>query len=164
MEPLPRRFEIMPAGLADAPAILALQRLAYQSEARLYGDWGIPPLVQTLEELRAELATLTALKAVPGEDASNIIGSVRAGLGTGPEADLCRIGRLMVHPGHQRQGLGTALLRAVEASFPAARRFELFTGHKSAGNLRLYRRLGYLPVRSKAVGPGLTLIFLEREA
>lgn len=162
MEPSTQRFamaqaEIMPADLADAEAILALQRLAYQSEAKLYDEWGIPPLVQTLEELRAEFPTRLVLKAMSG---AALVGSVQAGL----DGDLCRVGRLMVHPGHQRQGLGSALMRAVEASFPAARRFQLFTGHKSAGNLRLYQRLGYLPVRSEAVSPALTLIFLEREA
>ncbi|PKN07698.1 MAG: GNAT family N-acetyltransferase [Deltaproteobacteria bacterium HGW-Deltaproteobacteria-8] len=149
--------EIMPADLADAEAILALQRLAYQSEARLYDDWGIPPLTQTLEDLRAEFPTHLVLKAMSG---AALVGSVRAGL----DSELCRIGRLMVHPGHQRQGLGSALMRAVEASFPAARRFQLFTGHKSAGNLRLYQRLGYLPVRSETVSSALTLIFLERNA
>ena len=70
----------------------------------------------------------------------------------------------MVHPGHQRQGLGSALVRAVEACFPPVRRFRLFTGHKSAGNLRLYQRLGYAPVRDEVVGPALTLIVLERGA
>ena len=29
-------------------AILELQKLAYQSEARLYEDWTLPPLTQTL--------------------------------------------------------------------------------------------------------------------
>lgn len=30
----------------DAEAILTLQKLAYQSEARLYNDWSLPALTQ----------------------------------------------------------------------------------------------------------------------
>jgi hypothetical protein len=36
--------EISPAAVDDAEAILALQRLAYQSEAAIYDDFTIPPL------------------------------------------------------------------------------------------------------------------------
>ena len=36
------------AKVADAAEILALQKLAYQSEAELYGDDAIPPVTQTL--------------------------------------------------------------------------------------------------------------------
>jgi hypothetical protein len=43
--------KIMPALDADAEEILDLQRLAYESEARFYEDWTIPPLTQTLEQL-----------------------------------------------------------------------------------------------------------------
>ena len=38
-------------------AILALQKLAYESEARLYDDWKLPPLTQTLDSLQAEFAS-----------------------------------------------------------------------------------------------------------
>jgi hypothetical protein len=40
------------ATVSDAEEILALQKLAYQSEAEIYNDFGIPPLVQTLEAWR----------------------------------------------------------------------------------------------------------------
>lgn len=146
----------MPATSADAPEILALQRLAYQSEARLYGDWSIPPLTQSLEELRDEFSRLTILKAV--DENGTVIGSVR---GEWDNA-TCRIGRLIVHPERQRQGLGTALLAAIEACFPLAARFALFTGARSEGNLRLYQRAGYQPVESREAKPGLTLVFLEK--
>ena len=42
-------MEITQATAEDAAAILALQRLAYQSEAEVYGDFSIPPLTQTLK-------------------------------------------------------------------------------------------------------------------
>jgi GNAT superfamily N-acetyltransferase len=146
---------ILPALPADAEEILALQRLAYRSEAKLYGDPNIPPLRQTLAELRDEFAALTILKAVEG---AAIIGSVRAGLDGG----VCRVGRLMVRPDRQRRGLGAALLAAIEARFPQAARYALFTGCRSAGNLRLYGRCGYRETARSAAGPGPEMIFLEK--
>ena len=45
---------IVQAEEADLEAILELQRLAYQGEARLLNDFSIPPLMQTLEEMKEE--------------------------------------------------------------------------------------------------------------
>ena len=66
-------FHISIAAAEDAAEILALQRLAYESEARLYNDWSIPPMTQSLESLIAEIKTETVLKATEGP---SIIGSV----------------------------------------------------------------------------------------
>ena len=38
----------------DIPSILALQKLAFVTEAELYGDYSIPPLTQTEASLREE--------------------------------------------------------------------------------------------------------------
>lgn len=139
----------------DAAQILALQRLAYESEARLYEDWSIPPMVQTLESLIAEIKSATVLKATDG---AAIIGSVRARL----EEDICLIGRLMVAPDHQGRGLGTALLGAIEDMFPQARGFELFTGSRSEGNIRLYARSGYTVTGARQATPQITLVVLTK--
>ena len=40
----------------DLKEILELQYLAYQSEAKLFGDMDIPPLRQTIEEVGEEFA------------------------------------------------------------------------------------------------------------
>ena len=82
---------------ADAKAILELQKLAYQTEAQLYNDLSIPPLVQSLEDLEAEYKTHVFLKAVKG---GVIIGSVRA---YGKDG-TCHIGRLIVRPDYQNKG------------------------------------------------------------
>ena len=42
--------------LADAGEILTLQRAAYVTEAQGHNDTMMPPLTQTLDQLRAELA------------------------------------------------------------------------------------------------------------
>jgi ribosomal protein S18 acetylase RimI-like enzyme len=86
------------------------------------------------------------------------VGSVRACETEG----LCQIGRLIVHPQLQGRGVGTLLMRRIESEFPQARAFELFTGNRSEGNLRLYERLGYRRSREKVLSPAVTLVFLEK--
>jgi ribosomal protein S18 acetylase RimI-like enzyme/SAM-dependent methyltransferase len=149
---------IEPLAPADAGELLTLQRAAYQTEAAIYGDPGLPPLVQTLGELRAELEDALALKAVR---AGRLVGAVRARL----DGDTAHVARLVVAPDVQGRGLGTRLLAAIEAAAAAvgARRAELFTGHRSAANLRLYRRLGYTERRREPVDAGLELVFCDKE-
>lgn len=140
----------------DAAAILALQKLAYVSEATIYDDYSLPPLMQTLPEIQAQFADHIFLKAC--RDDGSIVGSVRGIM----QGDTCQLGRLIVHPDARRRGLAFRLMVALEERLPQARRWELFTGHKSAGNLRLYGRLGYGEFDRKVVSERLTLIFLEK--
>jgi len=139
----------------DAAAILGLQRLAYLSEARIYDDMSLLPLTQTLDSLRAEFADSVVLKAVAD---GVIIGSVRARR----DGDTWQIGRLVVHPDFQGQGLGTRLMRAIERESGDSHKLELFTGHRSIGNIRLYERLGYVRSREQVLSPAVTLVFMEK--
>ena len=136
--------EISRAGIADAAEILELQKLAFQSQAILYDYWSMPPLTQTLEEIMEEFSRLRFLKAT---ESGRIIGAVRASLDDG----TCHIGRLIVHPEFQNRGIGTLLMQAIEAEFPDAQRYELFTGSKSERNIHLYERLGYSIIRREPV-------------
>jgi ribosomal protein S18 acetylase RimI-like enzyme len=143
------------ATIADAADILTLQKLAYRSEAAIYGDWTIPPLTQTLPEMEADLKQQVTLKAVADD---RIVGSVRAYEKDG----ACYIGRLIVHPEHQNRGIGAQLLQQIEAAFPHVQRFELFTGHRSERNLYLYGKLGYVEFKREPVSDTLTIVFLEK--
>jgi len=145
---------IEPANADDLEEILALQKLAFQSEAERYNDDTLPPLTQTLEGIRADLERMVLLKAsVDGR----IVGSVRAYA----EGDTCHIGRLVVHPDFQRRGIGRQLMHEIERRFPHVQRFELFTGHASTPALRLYEGLGYTEIKRKALDTH-TLVFLEK--
>jgi len=146
---------ITQASLQDAVSILELQKLAYQSEAQLYGDFCIPPLIQTLDELKSDFSGKVFLK-VQIED--RVIGSVR-GYQAG---DTCYVERLIVHPNHQRQGIGTALMNQLELCFEQVQRFELFTGNKSERNIQLYRRLGYEIFKTQKVNKILSFVFMEK--
>lgn len=59
----------------DAEAILAEQKRACRSEARLYGDWAIPPLSRSLPPLLDEFGDHVVFKAVRER---RIVGSVWA--------------------------------------------------------------------------------------
>ena len=150
-------LSIGPAAPAEADAILALQRLCYQSEAQLYNNFSIPPLTETLEDLKVAFGQSTILVCRSG---SEIVGSVRGRVRDG----RCHVGRLIVHPSFQKRGIGTRLLGAIEDACPEAAAFELFTGHKSESNLRLYRRVGYRDFKTEAAGPDMSLVFLEKPA
>ncbi len=116
---------IKKAEFSDLEEILLLQKLAYKSEAELYDDFSILPLVQTLKEVEEEFENHVFLKVVENE---KIIGSVRALL---INSKTCYIGKLIVHPEFQNQGIGTNLIREIESIFKDCQKFELITGHKS---------------------------------
>ena len=139
---------------ADLEVILSLQKLAYRSEAERYNDFDLPPLHQTLDEIRADFARMTFFKATAGE---RIVGSVRGYVKDG----TCYIGRLIVHPDVQGQGIGTRLMQTLEQHFKTARRFELFTGHKSEEALHLYHKLGYREFKRQDMATH-TVVFLEK--
>ena len=143
------------ATIEDAESILALQKLAYVSEAEVYNDFEIDPLTQALDALQRDFGKQVFLKAsVDG----NIVGSVRGYLAHG----TCRIGRLIVHPEYQNQGIGTQLMSSIESYFKDAKRYELFTGHRSERNLYLYQKLGYSRYKIEPVHKNLELVFLEK--
>src|SRR5262249_17068111 len=142
----------------DAGEILTLQRAAYVAEAQLYGDPFIAPLVESLEQIRRVLADANAvvLQAVAGPP---LVGAVRA-----PVSDLiCLIGRLVVAPDVQRSGIGSQLMKLIEAEVTdRASALVLFTGHQSLGNLRLYRRLGYAETHRERFAAHLTLVHMRK--
>ena len=150
-----KKIIIIKADPGDLQEILNLQYLAYQSEAALFGSKDIPPLKQTLDELREEFGKGIVLKAVT-EDGT-IIGSVRAY----EDAGTVYIGKLMVHPDYRRQGYGSKLLTEIENCY-SGKRYELFTSTKSIDNIRLYQRAGYTISGRKAVNEELIFVFLEK--
>lgn len=140
----------------DAPEILELQYLAFQSEADLLGIPDIPPLKQTIEELDKEFEKSVFLKAV--DEDGRIVGSVRAC----PKAEVLHIGKLMVHPLLQGQGIGYQLLTEIEHMLPY-QRYELFTSTASVKNQQLYKKAGYTVQYEEESGGGIRLVYMAKE-
>lgn len=146
---------ISQAVYSDLEDILALQRIAYESEAALIGDYTIPPLTQTIREIKDEFRVARFLKA---EIDTRIVGSVRAEVQDG----TCYIKRLIVHPNIQNRGIGSSLLTAIEQDYPRVERYELFTGKKSESNHIFYTRRGYSPFKEEHVNERLTFLYYEK--
>lgn len=139
----------------DLQEILDLQYLAYQSEAKLFNNPNIPPLKQTWSDVLEEYQKGLILKA--SDDTGRIVGSIRGYCSN----ETVYIGKLMVHPDMQNQGIGTKLLNSIEKEFPN-QRYELFTSTRSSKNIILYERLGYKIFDEKKITDELKFIYLEK--
>ena len=153
----PETPTIVPATLEDAPALLAMQKIAFEPEARACQAWDIPPLQETVEGVREHIRMATVLKAVEGE---RLLGAIR-GIVTGA---TCLIRVLAVAPEAQGRGLGARLLRAIEDAHPQVERFELTTNMIMVGNVRFYLRHGYEVVEQLQHAPTIRLAFMRKIA
>lgn len=157
-------LEVLPMTTADAGEVLTLQRAAYVTEAQLYRDAFLPALTQTLEELVDEIESGGGLVLRKN---GRIIGAVRTRVVGG----LLHIGRLIVAPDVQGQGLGSILMNAAEGEAAAtdedsplaADAAVLFTGKLSEANLRLYARRGYVETHREQLQSGVELVHMRKE-
>ncbi len=164
----------------DAPEILTLQKIAYQSDAEVYGDDSVPALQQTLEDLENEFdrrpareTTVLGARGVSpdlSEDKDRvvflkavvngkIIGSVR---GHAVE-DTGFLSRLIVHPYFRGRGIGRRLLGEIEAFFPHVTRFEARVGHKSKLTQGQLSSRGYAVSRQEPFTPAITWVYMQKE-
>jgi tRNA (guanine37-N1)-methyltransferase len=138
VEGLPDLAEVRLARPADAGELLTLQRCCWVGEAQLNDAPYLPPLVETLEEVRDSFETWhTVIVRVAGR----LVASVRGRLS---DSGQWVIGRLMVAPDLVGRGLGRHLLENIEqAAPPEATSYRLCTGARSVRNQRMYRKAGY---------------------
>lgn len=147
---------IMKAKPHDFEDILLVQKRAYQSEAKIYDDFSIPPLQQTVEDLLKESEKTLFLKAEINE---KIIGSVRAY----EEDQIVYVEKLIVDPEYQGKGIGTTLLLEIEKYFRDALLYELFTGVKSYSNIKLYEKNGYMEHRRERFSDNITFVYFRKD-
>lgn len=140
----------------DLQEILLLQKRAFVQEAEINnGNYNIIPIKQTYESICQDFESHIYLKSIVN---SKIIGAVRAQ----QKDDTCFIGRLVVEPIFQGYGIGSKLLTKIETQFNNAKRFELFTGENSPGNIRFYKNKGYKVYSKFQDDSGVTLLKFEK--
>ncbi len=129
--------EIRPVAPGDAGELMTLQRACWVQEQQANPGVPIDALTESYDDVRAWIREGTVLVA---HRAGRLVGAVRGRL----HEETWDVGRLMVAPDLQGEGLGRMLLERIEAAAPdAATGFELFTGAGSLRNQRTYKRAGY---------------------
>jgi len=151
-------YAIRQATLRDLPGILVVQHQAFGRIATEYSldPDRLPPLRETLSDLQSLLDEGMTFFVAATEE-GEIVGSVRAAAHDG----TVEIGRLVVADGWLRRGIATVLMRRLEASFPRAELFTLFTGEEAGAARTLYGGLGYELARRQDMGP-YVLVWLEK--
>ena len=134
---VPGGGELSTAVPADAAELYVLQLCCWVQEMHANPGVRIPALHESLDDVRASLAEWTVLLL---RRAGRLVAAARGRA----EGDVWDVGRLMVAPDLQGQGLGRFMLAEIEAAAPpGVTSYSLFTGAGSAGNIRMYKKAGY---------------------
>ena len=150
-------LEVRSVAAADAGELFTLRRAAFVTEAQQYDDPNIPPLTQTLAELKEDLARpdVVTLGAWLG---TRLVGSIRVLL----EPGKATLGRFAVAPDLQGKGIGSRLLLEIVPKLPeGTEEVWVFTGRDSLQNLAFYASQGYEHQHDQMVGD-LTYAYLRR--
>jgi tRNA (guanine37-N1)-methyltransferase len=154
---VPGAEEVSAATPADAGEIYTLQRACWLQELEANPGVVIPALTESLDDVVAGLA---GHRTWVVRRAGRLVGSVRARLTSRGGWD---VGRLMVAPDLQGQGLGRLLLEHAEAAAPPeVTTYLLFTGARSTSNLRMYKKAGYRLRPDLEAPPGAVVLTKRR--
>lgn len=141
----------------DLSVILALQKEAFVEVAKAINKYDIIPLKETMEDIQNAFHKSVILKYIGAN--KKIVGSVRGYL---DDMNVCHVGRLLVHPDFQNQGIGKMLLLELEKYFPSSQKFSLFTGTETPNTFYLYTKVGYHTIDEKEFD-GVTMFFMEKD-
>ncbi|MGW4498281.1 GNAT family N-acetyltransferase [Micromonospora sp. NPDC004336] len=141
----------------DLAELLVLQRCCWVQEALANDTLDLPPLRETLDELRESLSTWQVWCV---RRHGRLVAAVRARVHEG----AWLIGRLMVAPDQAGQGIGGWLLSHVEQQAPGeTTRYELFTGEGSTDNIKRYQRAGYALANDESTPQGSVRLTKRRQ-
>lgn len=151
MEENERKHNIKWVDITDeeiATKMTELQQASYQIEAKLIGSYDIPPLKESMNQVRSCGETFLACMEM---------GEMIAALSYKREGLVVDLHRMMVHPKHFRKGIAGQLLIYLEELEADAQEFIVSTGAANTPAVRLYEKHGFKKVREIVVGNGLSL-------
>ena len=136
-----------------AQSVWQIQQTAYRAEADLMQFYDIPPLLETMEQLRESTETFYGWY----NSSNELVGVVAVKKEAPRELRICR---LMVRQDQQRQGIARSLMKNVLKE-SGIDRFVISTGERNEPALRLYLSLGFQTVQDIEIAPGVYLRTLD---
>ncbi|WLD92934.1 N-acetyltransferase [Alkalihalobacillus sp. AL-G] len=125
-----------------------MQKASYQVEADLIGFYRIPPLVETVEELKSCGETFYGYWE--NERLAGAVSIIH-------EDDVCTICRLAVHPDFFQRGIGGSMVTYVVDHLPYDN-WLVSTGKENHPARRLYEKHGFEHVGDEVItGKGITI-------
>lgn len=132
-----------------AERVVTIQRESYRIEADLIGFEQIPPLHESVSDVRG-----LNLRWMGSWVDELLVGLIA----WSETVEICEIDRLAVHPEYFRRGHGRALLEPLTVHNTV----EVSTGTKNIPALRLYESLGFVAVDYFEIAPAVTMTKLRR--
>lgn len=134
---VPGGGELRHAVPADVGELYTLQMCCWVQEMHANPGVRIPALHESLEDVRESLEEWTWLVL---RRAGRLVAAARGRA----DDSVWDVGRVMVAPDLQGQGLGRFVLAEIEAAAPpSVTSYSLFTGAQSHDNIRMYKKAGY---------------------
>jgi ribosomal protein S18 acetylase RimI-like enzyme len=147
---------LAPVSEQDLAEMLVLQRCCWVQEAFANDTLDLPPLRETLADVRAWSQTWQVWCV---RRHGRLVAAVRAQA----HGSTWHIGRLMVAPDQAGQGIGPWLLAYAEEQAPTGTsEMVLFTGQRSTRNIELYERVGYTLTPAQAGDGAVDSVRLTR--
>jgi ribosomal protein S18 acetylase RimI-like enzyme len=134
--------------------LFELQRASYLIEAKLINFFEIPPLLETINELKD--CGETFLGYFEGDVLAGAVSFTM-------ESDTLTICRMIVHPNHFRKGIAQRLLTEVENRNRKITIYKVATGKENIPAKILYLKNGYKFIKDMKIVPGLFITYYEKE-
>lgn len=135
-----------------AEKVLEVQKLAYRIEADIIGFDQIPPLLETLEELK--LSKETYLAFYEGEQLAGVLSYE---VNNEPKATVITICKMIVHPEHFKKGIASRLIDHLTRLDLNASEITVATGSKNVPAIQLYLKLGFKETHEIRIHENLTI-------
>lgn len=157
MSRLPGRHALLPFMIQKlehreehvAEQIWHLQHAAYRVEAELIGTANLPPLQQTVDDIRRLPETFYGIL----EEECELMAAISVEV-EGKTVTICRV---MVHPSRFRRGYARRLIAFAEAAHGDADGFRVSAAVNNTPAVRLYESMGYRRIREWYPMPGLVM-------